>query len=128
MGARSVDPPEFMLLPNWFYLNIYKMSSWTRGIVIPMAILSSLRPIGACRSRARVDELFKDPARETAAFDWSKQLISGKTFSWRWIADLKLYEKLPGSRLRRRALREAKVLDAESHRTEPKDWPQSIRR
>src|SRR6267142_2339652 len=37
-------PPEFMLLPNWFYFNIYEMSSWTRGIVIPMAILSSLRP------------------------------------------------------------------------------------
>ena len=33
-------PPELMLLPNWFYINIYEMSSWTRGIVIPMAILS----------------------------------------------------------------------------------------
>ena len=30
--------PELMLLPNWFYINIYEMSSWTRGIVIPMAI------------------------------------------------------------------------------------------
>src|SRR2546427_95626 len=37
-------PPELMLLPNWFYLNIYEMSSWTRGIVIPMAILSAVRP------------------------------------------------------------------------------------
>ena len=36
--------PELMLLPNWFYLNIYEMSSWTRGIVIPMAILSAVRP------------------------------------------------------------------------------------
>ncbi|MGB8457539.1 MAG: prenyltransferase/squalene oxidase repeat-containing protein, partial [Candidatus Acidiferrum sp.] len=31
-------PPELLLLPSWFYLNIYEMSSWTRGIVIPMAI------------------------------------------------------------------------------------------
>src|SRR5260370_1367254 len=37
-------PPELMLLPIWFHFNIYEMSSWTRGIVIPMAILSSLRP------------------------------------------------------------------------------------
>src|SRR5262252_7145402 len=37
-------PPEMMLLPNWFAMNIYEMSSWTRGIVIPMAILSTLRP------------------------------------------------------------------------------------
>src|SRR5881398_2584456 len=39
-------PPELMLLPNWCYFNIYEMSSWTRGIVIPMAVLSSLGPIG----------------------------------------------------------------------------------
>ena len=32
-------PPELMLLPNWFAINIYEMSSWTRGIVIPLAIL-----------------------------------------------------------------------------------------
>src|ERR1700704_4116077 len=38
-------PPELMLLPNWCYINIYEMSSWTRGIVIPMAILCSLRPV-----------------------------------------------------------------------------------
>src|SRR5215475_1106546 len=31
-------PPELMLLPNWFFINIYEMSSWTRGIVTPMAI------------------------------------------------------------------------------------------
>src|SRR5262249_50013866 len=37
-------PPEMMLLPNWFAMNIYEMSSWTRGIVIPMAILFALRP------------------------------------------------------------------------------------
>ena len=29
-------PPELMLLPNWFAINIYEMSSWTRGIVIPL--------------------------------------------------------------------------------------------
>src|ERR1035437_8887213 len=32
-------PPELMLLPNWFAINIYEMSSWTRGIVIPLTIL-----------------------------------------------------------------------------------------
>src|SRR6267154_6083090 len=68
-------PPELMLLPNWFFINIYEMSSWTLGIVIPMAILSSLRPDLRLPERARVDELFKEPTRKTAAFDWSKQLL-----------------------------------------------------
>jgi squalene-hopene/tetraprenyl-beta-curcumene cyclase len=47
--------PEMMLLPNWFYLNIYEMSSWTRGIVIPMAILSALRPNWRLPEFAHVD-------------------------------------------------------------------------
>src|SRR5215470_6054822 len=68
--------PEMMLLPSWFYLNIYEMSSWTRGIVVPMAILSALRPDFRLPEHARVDELFADPERKTAAFDWSDQLLS----------------------------------------------------
>src|SRR3979409_2043480 len=67
-------PPELMLLPNWFYFNIYEMSSWTRGIVIPMAILSSLRPEWPLPETARVDELFNDISQRAAAFSWSKQL------------------------------------------------------
>ena len=101
-------PPELMLLPNWFYLNIYEMSSWTRGIVIPMAILSTVRPDWRLPERAQVDELFCDPSRKTAAFDWSKQLISWKNFFLALDRMLKLYEKLPWKPLRQRALREAK--------------------
>lgn len=102
-------PPELMLLPNWFYFSIYEMSSWTRGIVIPMAILSALRPNWRIPERARVDELFKDPSRKAAAFDWSSQLISWKNLFLALDRALKLYEKLPWKPLRQRALREAKA-------------------
>src|SRR5260370_3597597 len=64
-------PPELMLLPNWFFINIYEMSSWTRGIVIPMAIFSAIRPDWRLPERARVDALFMNPAHKAAAFDWS---------------------------------------------------------
>jgi squalene-hopene/tetraprenyl-beta-curcumene cyclase len=100
--------PEMMLLPNWFYLNIYEMSSWTRGIVIPMAILSALRPDWRLPERAHVDELFKDPAQKSAAFDWSNQLVSWRNFFLAADRAMKLYEKLPWKPLRQRALREAK--------------------
>jgi squalene-hopene/tetraprenyl-beta-curcumene cyclase len=102
-------PPEFMLLPNWFYFNIYEMSSWTRGIVIPMAILSSLRPDWRLPERARVDELFKDPTHKAAAFDWSEQLLSWKNVFLAIDRGFKLYEKLPWKPLRQRAIREAKA-------------------
>jgi squalene-hopene/tetraprenyl-beta-curcumene cyclase len=101
-------PPELMLLPQWFYFNIYEMSSWTRGIVIPMAILSTLRPDWRLPEHARVDELFNDPTRKTAAFDWSKQLLSWKNVFLALDRGFKLYEKLPWKPLRQRALREAK--------------------
>src|SRR5262249_47534076 len=100
--------PEMMLLPNWFYLNIYEMSSWTRGIVVPMAILSALRPDFRLPPHARVDELFADPAHRTAAFDWSDDLISWRNFFLALDRALKFYEKLPWKPLRQRALREAK--------------------
>jgi squalene-hopene/tetraprenyl-beta-curcumene cyclase len=101
-------PPELMLLPNWFFINIYEMSSWTRGIVIPMAILSALRPDWRLPEHARVDELFKDPSNKTVAFEWSKQLISWKNFFLALDRALKVYEKLPWKPLRQRAIREAK--------------------
>jgi squalene-hopene/tetraprenyl-beta-curcumene cyclase len=101
-------PPEMMLLPNWFAMNIYEMSSWTRGIVIPMAILSALRPDWRVPESAHVEELFKDPSHKTAAFDWSKHLISWRNFFLALDRGFKLYEKLPWKPLRQRALREAK--------------------
>lgn len=102
-------PPELLLLPTWFYLNIYEMSSWTRCIVIPMAILAALRPDWHLPERARVDELFKDISHKDAAFDWSKQLISWRNVFLAIDRGLKLYEKLPWKPLRRRALRECKA-------------------
>ena len=101
-------PPELMLIPHWFIFNIYEMSSWTRGIVIPMAILSSLRPNWRLPEHAHVDELFKDPERKTAALDWSEQLLSWKNVFLAVDRGLKLYEKSPWKPFRRRAIREAK--------------------
>ncbi|HXM97934.1 MAG TPA: squalene--hopene cyclase [Candidatus Dormibacteraeota bacterium] len=101
-------PPELMLLPNWFYFNIYEMSSWTRGIVIPMGILCALRPDWRLPERACVDELFNDLSKKAAAFDWGKQLISWRNVFLAVDRALKLYEKFPWKPLRNRAIRESK--------------------
>ncbi|HKW32492.1 MAG TPA: squalene--hopene cyclase [Candidatus Acidoferrum sp.] len=113
VGAVSWDlvpsiPPELLLIPHWFIFNIYEMSSWTRGIVIPMAILSTLRPNWRLPEHAHVDELFKDPERKTAALDWSDQLLSWKNVFLAVDRGFKLYEKFPWKPFRQRAIREAK--------------------
>jgi squalene-hopene/tetraprenyl-beta-curcumene cyclase len=101
-------PPELMLLPSWFALNIYEMSSWTRAIVIPLAILYARKPRWSLPARARVDELFRDPARKTRAFEWDNQLLSWRNFFLALDHAFKLYERLPWKPLRRRALRQAR--------------------
>lgn len=52
-------PPELMFFPNWFYFNIYEMSSWTRAIVIPLSIVWAKRPKMQLPENGRVDELFE---------------------------------------------------------------------
>ena len=34
-------PPELVLLPDWFPFTLYKMSSWSRTIVVPLSIISA---------------------------------------------------------------------------------------
>ena len=49
-------PPEIILLPRWFYINIYEMSSWSRAILIPLSIIWAKRPV--IDQPVRIDELF----------------------------------------------------------------------
>ncbi len=100
-------PPELMLAPDWFFLNIYEMSSWTRAIVVPMMILYARKPSWKLPAGVRVEELYCDPARRIPSFAWDREL-----FTWRNLflaADrvFKLYERLPWKPLRSRALRAA---------------------
>ena len=46
-------PPELVLLPHWFYFNLYAMSSWTRTIVVPLSIFSAFKPVRLWRRKRR---------------------------------------------------------------------------
>lgn len=100
-------PPELMLLPSWFAINIYEMSSWTRGIVIPLAIIYAQKPDWTLREPMRLDELFRDPKAKATAFAWSDQFFSWRNFFLALDRALKLYERVPWKPLRQRALRQA---------------------
>ena len=95
-------PPELMLLPNWFAINIYEMSSWTRGIVIPLTILYAHKPRFSVPGGICVDELYLDPSRKALGLSWDKQLFSWRNFFLALDRGLKLYERVPWKPLRRR--------------------------
>jgi squalene-hopene/tetraprenyl-beta-curcumene cyclase len=38
-------PPELVLLPSWFPLNVYDWACWARQTVVPITIVATLRPL-----------------------------------------------------------------------------------
>ena len=38
-------PPEFVLLPQWFPLNVYDFACWAGQTMVPVAIVSAIRPV-----------------------------------------------------------------------------------
>ena len=38
-------PPEFVLLPRWFPLNVYDFACWARQTMVPVAVVSAMRPV-----------------------------------------------------------------------------------
>ncbi|MEE2775176.1 MAG: squalene--hopene cyclase [Acidobacteriota bacterium] len=50
-------PPEIVLLPRWFYFNIYEMSSWSRAIVVPLSIIWAHKPECPVPDDCRLEEL-----------------------------------------------------------------------
>jgi len=103
-GHVPAIPPELMLLPEWFPLNLYEMSSWTRGIVIPLAIVYAHKPGWRLPADVTVDELFSGPDAKSRSLAWDKRVVSWKNFFLALDRAIKLYETSPWKPFRRAAL------------------------
>lgn len=40
-------PPELVLLPSWFPLNVYDWACWARQTVVPLTVVATMRPVRA---------------------------------------------------------------------------------
>src|SRR6478736_9077288 len=56
--AVPAVPPEIVLFPNWFWFNIYEISSWSRAILVPLSILYSRKPFKKIPEQMHIGELF----------------------------------------------------------------------
>ena len=90
-------PPELMMLPSWFPLNIYDWACWARQTIVPLTIVSTLRPVRPLPFS--LSEL-RTGAMPTAAGPG----IVGRTLN---VLDtvLKAYQRLPITPGRRAAMR-----------------------
>jgi squalene-hopene/tetraprenyl-beta-curcumene cyclase len=101
-------PPELMLLPDWFPINLYEMSSWTRGIVIPLAIVYAHKPAWRLPDGVTVGELFVKPGMRPPSLAWDKQIVSWKNIFLALGAGVKFYERLSWLPFRKIALTRAR--------------------
>ena len=65
-------PPEIFLFPRWFFFNLHEMSSWSRTIIAPLAILNHFKPTRTLPAALHLHELY--PAgMENADFSLKKK-------------------------------------------------------
>jgi squalene-hopene/tetraprenyl-beta-curcumene cyclase len=93
-------PPELILFPRRFYLNIYQMSSWSRAILVPLSIISAKRPACAVPPSAALEELVAAHPPRPRRNAWT-------SFFYAVDALVKRLEKLPYGGLRELALQRA---------------------
>ena len=101
-----VIPPEVVLLPRWFPINIYKFASWARGTMVPLTIVYAYRPTFPIPKHARIDELFPR-GRENADLSLPRKRSAwGRFFTF---ADkvLRVHEHSRWKPLRKRAIKAA---------------------
>ncbi|MEQ8787518.1 MAG: prenyltransferase/squalene oxidase repeat-containing protein [Pirellulaceae bacterium] len=119
LGQISYDhcpavPPEAVLLPDWFPVNIYQISSWSRTILVPLAIMWASKPVRRLPPELGIEELFIKPPEEWPPLRCPGLKSSGGLFTWERFfrtldRTLKTCESLRLRPLRRRALAVAKA-------------------
>jgi squalene-hopene/tetraprenyl-beta-curcumene cyclase len=57
-NAVPAIPPEMVWMPKWFYFHLDKMSAWSRTMLLPLAIVTVLRPTRKLSPTQGIDELF----------------------------------------------------------------------
>jgi squalene-hopene/tetraprenyl-beta-curcumene cyclase len=61
--AVPTIPVEFLLLPRWLPVNLYAVSSWTRAMVVPLAIINHYKPTRVLPAERGISELYLNPGK-----------------------------------------------------------------
>jgi squalene-hopene/tetraprenyl-beta-curcumene cyclase len=101
-------PAEIILLPRWFYFNVYAMSAWSRTIFVPLSVVDAHKPVTRLPDAMHARELFLAPP-ETPRWPAkpTKQWFSWTNFFLGVDWCFKKLERWGLTPLRRRAVRKA---------------------
>src|SRR5579875_756942 len=98
-------PVEIVLLPRWFPFNLSKVSYWSRTVMVPLSVLTTLKPRAANPNGVHIDELFVTPAYREKHYFHPRSLLNRVLFACEEI--VRHLEPLIPQRVRRRAMQRA---------------------
>ena len=100
-------PVEIVLLPRWFPFHLFKVSYWSRTVMVPLFILYTFKARARNPKKVSIRELFDgDPWQRNDYFSTRSFLIGSCSC---WIGSgFKLYPLVPRW-LRRRAIKKAEA-------------------
>src|SRR5579862_4991931 len=104
--AVPAIPPEIVLFPNWFWFNLYEISSWSRAILVPLSIAYAKKPFKKIPPEQGIDELFVG-SKKNLRLNWSDKLISWRNFFLVLDRLVHFFERVHIRPLRSRALKAA---------------------
>jgi len=104
--AVPAVPPEIVLFPNWFWFNIYEISSWSRAILVPLSIAYAKKPFKKIPDSHQIDELFVG-GKSNLRLKWSQKVISWRNFFLVLDRLVHFFERVHIRPLRSQALKKA---------------------
>ena len=101
-------PVEMSLLPRWAPFHIYKMSSWSRAMLIPLAIINHFKPTRSLPGNKQLHELYPLGTEQSdLRLPRSERFWTWRNFFLRLNDVLKILHPLRLRPTRKRALEEA---------------------
>ena len=101
-------PPELVLFPNWFWFNIYEISSWSRAILVPLSIAYAKKPFKKIPDEEGIAELFVGGrSKANLRLKWEKKFLSWRNFFLLLDRMVHFFEKVHIRPLRSRAIKKA---------------------
>jgi squalene-hopene/tetraprenyl-beta-curcumene cyclase len=101
-------PVEMVLLPNWAPFNIHKMSSWSRAMLVPLAIISHFKPTRELPGLKQLHELYPlGTEHKDFRLPRDERFFTWRNFFLRVDDVLKFLHPLRFRPMRQRALEEA---------------------
>ncbi len=99
-------PPEMILFPKWFPFHLHEMSSWSRAMLVPLALVNHTRPTRALPSEKALHELYPvGTERSDLRPQWRRPRLSWPNFFLACDGIMKAMHRLPWKPLRALAVR-----------------------